>query len=71
MDGTSIVLGLVGLAIAGYAVDWWTKQARPPATNLRCANCPKLSVTIRRWQLATGFAAAVALVAGIAWAVKP
>lgn len=71
MDGTSIVLGLVGLAIAGYAVDWWTKQARPPAPNLRCANCPKQAVEIRRWKLLSGVLAALVMVAAFAWLVKP
>lgn len=61
-----MLLGAVCLVGALFAADWWTKQGKPPPTNLRCANCPKLTIQVRRFQLLSALLG-VGLVVVLSW----
>jgi len=59
-------MGLVGVMVAVWGVHHWIKTAKPPPTNLRCANCPKLAAQIRMHWVGH-FAWAIGLIATVIW----
>ena len=61
-----VVATVLLLGVTGLAIRHWITSAKPPPTNLRCANCPKLAVRIRMHK-AGHVAWAVLLLAMFVW----